>query len=129
MALHYVVQQRKNPRDIAAPMKYYLIAKSLPAVDRRTFVEDMVRNTSLTKNEATTALDYLFEALPRYIALGHSVKLGELGFFRATIQSTGSDSAEEATPDKETKKRIIFTFGSELRQLINNIPLDRFPEK
>jgi len=127
MALHYVVQQRKNPRDLEAPGKHYLIAKSLPAVDRKTFVQDMVRNTSLTKNEATTALDYLFESLPRYIALGHTVKLGELGYFRATIQSTGSDSEDEATTDKVTKKRVVFIFGSELRNLISNIPLEKFP--
>ncbi|MDL2323453.1 HU family DNA-binding protein [Bacteroidales bacterium OttesenSCG-928-A17] len=129
MALHYVVQSRKNPKDMGAPVKYYLIAKSLPAIDRKTFVEDMVRNTSLTKNEAITALDYLFESLPRYIALGHSVKLGELGSFRATIQSIGSDNEEDATPDKVTKQRVIFKFGKETRQLINNISLEKFPGK
>jgi Bacterial DNA-binding protein. len=127
MALHYVIQQRKNPKDLLAPGKYYLISKSLPAIDRKTFVEDMVRNTSLTKNEATTALDYLFEALPRYIALGHTVKLGELGYFRAAIQSIGSDSEDEASTDKVTKKRVLFIFGAKTRQLISNIPLEKFP--
>ena len=127
MALHYVIQERKNPKDLQAPGKYYLIARSLPAVDRKTFVEDMVRNTSLTKNEATTALDYLFESLPRYIALGHTVKLGELGFFRPTIQSVGSDSMDEATTDKVTKKRVVFIFGADIRDLINKIPLEKFP--
>jgi Bacterial nucleoid DNA-binding protein len=129
MALHYVIQKRRNPSDPGAPEKFYLSSKSLPAVDRKTFINDMVRNTSLTKNEATTALDYLFESLPRYIALGHTVKLGELGYFKATIRSKGADTEEEATLDKVIRKRMIFIFGSEIREQINKIPLEKFPER
>jgi len=128
MPLYYVITERENPQDRTAPGKFYLTAKSLPAVDRKTFVEDMVRNTSLTKNEATTALDYLFESLPRYIALGHTVKLGELGYFKATLKSEGELDIDDVTTDLVKRKKIHFVFGKDIRDKINNLSLEKYPE-
>lgn len=128
MAIHYVIRSKKNPRQPGAEPKFYLIARSLPTVSRETFIEDMVRHTSLTKNEAGAAIDYMFEALPRYIALGHTVTLGELGYFKATISSKGSDEPDEAKPDKITRKRVIFVFGRKFRELINSLPVQEYPD-
>ena len=126
MPLYYVIKTRENPIDRTLPAKFYLTVKSLPAVDRKTFIEDMVRNTSLTKNEATTALDYLFESLPRYIALGHTVKLGELGFFKATLKSEGKENIKDATTDLVKRKKIHFVFGKGIREKVNNLTLEKY---
>ena len=128
MPIYYSVKSRKDPRDLSAPAKFYLTAKSLPAIDRKTFIEDMVRNTSLTKSEAVTALDYLFEVLPHYIALGHTVKLGDLGFFRATIKSEGKEDIEDVTTDLAKRKKVHFIFGKDIRDKINNLSLEKYPE-
>lgn len=128
MAIHYVIRSKKNPRQPGADPKFYLIARSLPPVSRETFIEDMVRHTSLTKNEAAAAIDYMFEALPRYIALGHTVLLGELGHFRPAIQSEGSEDPEEATTAKITRKRVVFVFGRKFRELINSLPVELYPD-
>lgn len=114
--------------DPTAEPKFYLIARSLPTVGRETFIEDMVRHTSLTKNEAAAAIDYMFESLPRYIALGHTVTLGELGYFRATLKSEGSENMEEALPEKIIRKRVVFTFGQKFRDLINSMPVQLYPD-
>jgi predicted histone-like DNA-binding protein len=128
MPLYYTIQEKKNPQDPEAPGKFYIIARSLPAIGRSVFIEDMVRNTALTKSEAATVLDYLFERVPHYIALGHTVQLGELGYFRATLCSDGSDTKEEVTADKVTIKRVRFFFGNEMRDKIKKIPVEKYPE-
>lgn len=128
MAIHYVVQSKKNPRKPDEDPKYFLIARSLPPVDRNTFIEDMVRHTSLTKNEAASAIDYMFESLPRYIALGHTVLLGELGFFRVVISSFGSENPQDALPNKIRRKRVVFFFGRKFRDLINSLPVQEYPD-
>ncbi|MDL2224196.1 HU family DNA-binding protein [Bacteroidales bacterium OttesenSCG-928-M06] len=128
MPVHYVVRPRKNPQDPKAAEKFYLIAKSLSPVTRKTLIDDMVRNTSLTKHEAATGIDYLFESLPRYLELGHSVQLGELGYFRVTVTSKGSETLKEATPEKIIKKKLHFIFGKEIRNHINKIGVEKFPE-
>lgn len=128
MAIHYVKRAMKNPKLPQEQPKYYLIAKSLKAVERDTFIEDMVRHTSLTQSEAASAIDYLFEAFPRYIALGHTVKLGEFGYFKPTILSEGSIDPDDATPDKIRRKRVRFIFGKDVRDKINRIPVTEYDQ-
>jgi len=128
MAVRYCVVPRKNPMDLEAPEKYYLRAKSVGKIDRAYLIKDMLRYTSLTQEEASSAINYLFEAVPRFVQLGFNVKLGLLGSFRATISSKGSDTIEEATVDKVKRIRIRFVCGKELREQIVKSSLEKFPE-
>ena len=125
MAIRYEVQQRKNPKDPAANSKYYLINKTFAAVDRNFLIQDMVKNTSLTANEAATGIDYLFDSIPKYISLGFTVKLGNLGYFTVGIKSEGSDTEEEATVDKIKWKRLVFIAGKEIRKQVNEFPAEK----
>lgn len=84
-------------------------------------MEDMVHNTTLSKQEARMAIDYFLEAIPRYLAIGNSIQLGKMGFLKAVINSEGSESPDEALPSKIKKKRVVFMPGKELRQQMNNI--------
>jgi predicted histone-like DNA-binding protein len=125
MAIRYVVQQRKNPKDTAASPKYYLINKSFDSIDREFLIEDMVNNTSLTFHEAATGIDYLFKSIPKFISLGFTVKLGKLGFFTVGIKSEGSETEEEATADKIKSKRLVFVAGKNVRKQINGLPAEK----
>ena len=87
----------------------------------------MVRNTSLTKKEAETRIDYLFEAFPHFLELGYTVQLGEVGYFRLTFNSEGSDTAEEVSRDKIKKTRLRFICGRNIRDLINKFSIEKFP--
>jgi hypothetical protein len=100
MSIRYSIVQKKNPRDLTAPEKYYLSAKSVGKIDRDYLINDMLRYTSLTAEEASAALNYLLEGVPRFLKLGFYVNLGKLGSFRSTFNCKGSDTFEEATADK-----------------------------
>ena len=128
MSVRYCVVPRKNLRDLTAPEKYYLREKSIGLIDKDYLVKDMLRYVSLTKPEAEAAIDYLFEAVPRFLKLGFRVKLGLLGSFRATISSEGVETVEEATPDQVKRVRIRFICGKELKEAIENSSLEKFPE-
>jgi len=124
MSIRYVVQKRKDPRDPAASPKYYLISKTFAAVDRNFLIKDMVKNTSLTANEAATGIDYLFDSIPKFISMGFTVKLGNLGYFTVGIKSEGSKTEKEATPDKIKRKRLIFLAGKDVRKQINEMAVE-----
>jgi nucleoid DNA-binding protein len=128
MSIHYVAQPRKNLKDPSADPKFYVISKSLKAVDRDYLIQDMVRNTSLTEDEAATGINYLFRAIPRLLELGFTVQLGKLGYFRIAFKSEGSDSLEEATPDKIKRKKLIFICGNEIREKVKKFAVEKFPE-
>ena len=128
MAVRYCIVPRKNPIKLEAPEKYYLRTKSVGKIDRDYLIKDMLRYVSLTPEEASAAINYLFEAVPRFIKLGFYVKLGTLGSFRATINSEGSETIEEATVDKVKRIHIRFFCGKELKKEINDSSLEKFPE-
>ena len=128
MPVRYVVRQKKNPLDPSAPQKYYLIEKSVGTVDRDYLVNLMVMNTSLTQMEALTALNYLFKTIPMFLELGQTIQLGGLGYFRLSIKSEGSDTAEEATPDKVKSIHLRFTPGVKTKAEINAFKLRKIEE-
>jgi len=125
MSIHYVVKQKKNPKDLFADPKYYLVSKSFSAIDRDFLIRDMVSNTSLNFHEAATGIDYLFKAIPKYISVGHTVIIGKMGYFTVSIKSEGSDTEEEATTDKIKRKRLVFVAGKEIRKQINEMTAEK----
>ena len=127
MAIRYVSTQVRNPLDPSAPKKFYLIQKSVGSINRDYLIKDTVRNTSLTPMEAATAIDYLFNAIPRLLELGFTVQLGELGYFRVTIKSEGSDLMEDAAPDKIKSIHLRFIPGEEIRKRVNDFSVEKFP--
>jgi nucleoid DNA-binding protein len=129
MSIRYVVQPRKNPIDLSAAPKFYLITKSFAPIDREFLIKDMVNHTSLTQQEAATGIDYLFEVIPKYISLGFTVQIGKLGYFTVSIQSEGSNTPEEATPDKVKRKKLVFVCGKEIRRQINDTVVEKYHDK
>ena len=127
MAIRYVSTQVRNPLDPSAPKKFYLIQKSVGSIGRDYLIKDTVRNTSLTPMEAATAIDYLFNAIPRLLELGFTVQLGELGYFRVTIKSEGSDLMEDAAQDKIKSIHLRFIPGEEIRKRVNDFSVEKFP--
>ena len=125
MSIHYVVKQKKNPRDLSSDPKYYLVSKSFSAIDRDFLIQDMVTNTSLNFQEAATGIDYLFKVIPKYISVGHTVVIGKMGYFTVAIKSEGSDTEEEATTDKIKRKRLVFVAGREIRKQINEMTAEK----
>ena len=88
----------------------------------------MVRNTSLTPMEAATGVDYLFGAIPRFLELGFTVQLGELGYFKIFIRSEGSDTADEVTPDKIRGMQLRFIPGEGIRERVKKFAVEKFPK-
>ena len=128
MSIHYVIQSRKNLQDLTAAPKYHPISKSIKPIERDFLITDMVKHTSLTYQEAAAGIDYLFEAIPKYLSLGFTVQIGKIGYFRITFKTEGSDTPQEVTADKIHRKKLVFVCGKEIRQKVNNFTVEKFPE-
>ena len=128
MSIHYVVQAKKNPLDPQATLKYHPVSKSLKPLDRDFLINDMVEHTSLTYQEAASGIDYLFEAIPKYLSLGFTVQIGKIGYFRITFKTEGSATPQEVTPEKIRRKKLVFVCGKEIRHKVNNFAVEKYPE-
>ncbi len=128
MSIFYRIQQRINPQDRNGSKKYYLIQRSAGHIGREQLIEDMCDNKSLTPQEAGAALDYFFEAVPKFLKLGFTVGLKGLGYFYTSIKSEGSDTPKEATAHKKLITKVHFIAGKKFRDDINNTSIEKFPE-
>lgn len=128
MPILYTVKAFENVVDGKKEKKYYLIAKRWEQIGYEVLLEEMVRNTTLHAAEARSAMDFLFESIPRLLETGNSVSLGPLGYLRTTIKSEGSDTPEEATHHKVKDISVHFIPSRELRERVRRMPLSRFPE-
>lgn len=68
----------------------------------------------------------LVDALINNLDDGKSVKLGEFGIFRPSINAKASDTETEADATKIYKRKIIFTPGTALKQAIKNSSVTRY---
>ena len=128
MSVRYVPTLLGNPQDETAPKKFYLLEKCIGSIDRDYLIKDMVRNTSLTQMEAATGLNYLFSAIPRFLELGFTVQIGEMGYFKISIRSEGSETLEEAIPDKIRSMHLRFVPGADIREQVNKFSVEKFPK-
>jgi len=126
MAIHYVVRKKIYPDKIKKAINYHPVIKSLPAVNQKTFVEDMVKNTGMSRGEARALIDYLFESLVHYISLGHTVVLDDIGYFKVTLETEGSESPEKVCDANVKRKRLRFYLTKSMRDKINSIPIEKF---
>lgn len=123
MAIHYYVQPRESYYGNERKTRYFLIAKSVGRLNRKDLIKYMTQNVSLTSSEAASALDYLLEAIPRFLQLGLRLDLGDLGSINTTIRSEGSATPEEATVHKVKEICIHFKPSKKLKLTMKNTPL------
>jgi predicted histone-like DNA-binding protein len=65
-------------------------------------------------------LEALLTLIPREIANGNIVNLGDFGAFRLRIQSEGVDNPEDVTANNIKRVLPLFTPGKEFKQALNN---------
>lgn len=68
----------------------------------------------------------LVDALVNNLDDGKSVQLGEFGIFRPSIKANASDTEEEADASKIYRRKIIFTPGRALKDVMNSTSITRY---
>ncbi|MDR2927060.1 MAG: hypothetical protein LBV41_02475 [Cytophagaceae bacterium] len=67
----------------------------------------------------------LLDTVPKYLLMGKSVSLGELGTLRITFSSAGVATAEEFVAGKIKGVRVLFTPSPVLRKAITDIKFEK----
>jgi predicted histone-like DNA-binding protein len=70
-------------------------------------------------------INSVIDTVPKYLVMGKSVNLGELGTFRISFSSKGVDDPKDFTVDKISGIRVVFTPSTELRKKLDNIRFER----
>ncbi|MDY0781498.1 HU family DNA-binding protein [Tenacibaculum sp. IB213877] len=121
MSIKFKTMARKNPRDLAAPEKYYASVVANGATNLETMAELISAQCTVTETDCIAVLNILEENIIRELKQGRIVRLGKLGNFQVGISSEGFDTIEEVNANAITKSRILFRPAKRLRKLLSNL--------
>lgn len=111
--LKYNLVARKNPQT-KEPIFYAQIAPVTP-LPLTALSEAISRQCTVTVHDVKAVLSALDEHITAALLNGQSVRLGDLGSFRATIKSASVKDANDFKPTHIKGINVCFTKGSTMR--------------
>ncbi|GAB3827994.1 HU family DNA-binding protein [Hymenobacter jeollabukensis] len=125
MPIEYSLVQRGLPGTTTGPKKWYASVRSRGVTTERGMADKISRSTSLSSSDVKAALESLLQEIPRELAEGQIVQLGDLGSFRVTLQSDGTDTESAFTAAQIRKIKVNFVPSALFEQLLGQAVLRR----
>jgi predicted histone-like DNA-binding protein len=123
--MKYKLVRRKNPQDPESPGKLYAAPVNDGKVVQQDIFADIVNLSSLSRGDVANVINSLIDTVPKYLLMGKSVNLGELGTFRISFTSEGVEDPKDFTVDKISGVRILFVPSTELKKKLGNIHFEK----
>lgn len=102
---------------------YFAVPKSGQRMTNRMVIDRIVRETSLSAGDVSSALISLAAIVRDAMLMGQSVDLGELGSFRISVPSRMMSNVKEVTVDCLKTPKIIFTPRAAMRAAAGAVEL------
>jgi predicted histone-like DNA-binding protein len=125
MAVKFNVSQRKNPRDLTAPPKYYVTVKSSGRADTNVIARSINSMSTVSSVDTAAVLEAFLNVVPEKLAEGNIVELGDFGTFRVSVSSDGEVNAEDVTARNINDVRVIFTPGKRFAQVLDDVQFQK----
>lgn len=125
MAIKFNIVEIGNPGDPTAPKKFYARPVQAGEITLEDLSEDISHSSSVTESDVYAVLQSLVREIPRNISRGYIVRLGNLGSFRLSANSTGSDTPDEVTAANIIRKKMLFHPGKRVRAVIDTAAFDK----
>ena len=110
--IKYIVARKKNMAD--GNVKYYAKVAPVSPVYLDDIATRISQNCTVTEHDVKAVISALQEQVIHYLSEGHSIRLGDLGSFRPTLNVYTCDTAEEVSAASIKHVRTRFTPGSRL---------------
>ena len=111
---------RGNPGKPEAPAKFYASIKSSGRTTLRELSKQIAEISTVSTVDTMAVLEGLLAIIPRQIANGNIVELGDFGTLWMSIRSEGSVTQEEVKAHNIKRVTARFTPGKEFRQVLSN---------
>ena len=124
MTVKYTVVARGNPQDPEAPKKYYPVAKSTGETTLPKLAERANEMSTLSSADLAAALEALLTVIPRELATGNIVRLGDFGSFSLRVRGEGAETEEGVSSRNITKRIIVFRPGKRFTKVVEGIEFE-----
>ncbi len=119
--MKFNVVEIASPLDPEAPKKFYARPVHTGEVLLEDLAADISHASSINEPDVYAVLQSLIREIPRNIAQGYIVRLGNLGSFRLSCNSKGSDTEEEVSANNIERKRLLFNPGKRIRNALSSL--------
>lgn len=121
MAVNYRAVAKKNPSNQTAPAKYYPQVKSTGDTTLRQLAKEISEISTVSTTDAMAVIEGFLAVVPRALANGKIVRLGEFGSFSISVNGEGSTTADELSRHHIKKASVKFRPGKIFQQEIVTI--------
>ena len=121
MPVKYIVVPHKIPSKPNEPLAYYPRLKSSGEISLREIAKDIAQESTVSPGDTMAVIESLLQNIPRYLAQGYIVRLGELGSFYLSIQAEGSPDPESVNRYKIKRNKLHFRAGKLVKQMLKHL--------
>lgn len=122
--MKYKLIQRANPQN-RDESKWYAAPVNNGNITKTDLVKEIVNISSLSRGDVSNTIENIIDIVPKYLLMGKSVKLGELGTLRLSFSSEGVENPDEFNVGKISGLKVIFTPSAELKKLLADIKFEK----
>jgi predicted histone-like DNA-binding protein len=126
MAVSYILTQKGNPGNPAAPKKYYAQAKAKGQLTLRQLSREIAEgSTTVSDTDVLAVLNDLTKILKRHLGNGEIVRFGDFGTFQTTITSEGAETEERFNASLIKGGKIAFRPGVDLKEMLATLKYEK----
>ncbi len=123
MSVEFNSVGRPNPKNPAAPKKYYPSVKATGHRSLRELSKRISKMSTVSSTDTLAVLEALLQVIPEELKAGNVVDLGEFGSFWLRNTSTGVDAEEQVSARQVTNLLVRFIPSKEFKQAIASVRL------
>jgi predicted histone-like DNA-binding protein len=124
MTIKYKSQKRTSPQN-RDNSKYYPSKVKSGTKDLENIIPAIEKMSTVSGADTAAVLYALLDVVPEMMADGYSVQLGNLGTMRVSIGGEGKDTADELMASDITKRKVIFTPGKKLKNMLDELTFEK----
>ena len=126
MAIFYVVIERGNLTDPAAPKKWYAQAKNSGKLTLKKLAKAISDGGStVSDTDVLAVLNDLTKVLRNHLEAGEIVRFGDFGSFQVTVKSKGAETEAKFNSSLIHSPKITFWAGTDLKSMFGSLKYSR----
>ena len=130
MAVPYVIVERGNPADPAAPKKFYAQSKSSGETSFRKLSKEIAEgSTTVSDTDVMAVLNDLIKLLRRHLNEGKIVRFGDFGSFQIGFGSEGAETEAKFNASMIKKAKVTFRPGADLKDMLATLKYTKTTKK
>jgi len=125
MSVKFNIVERGNPSNPEAPKKFYPSIQSSGRLTLRELAEQAADRSTLTAADIIAAVESFLAIVPRELAKGNIVELGDFGSFWLKTTTEGAETAEAVRADQINTVLPRFNPGKQFKRMLDNIEFNK----